>query len=252
MSRRPILAGNWKMNKTPSEAAELARALRRDLSRYSDVDVVLGPTYVSLPAVLAEVADSPLGVAAQNLHWEPKGAYTGEISGPMLKELGCTYVIIGHSERRQYFGETEETVNKRVRAAFDAGLIPILCVGESLEAREAGSTQNVVGSQLKGGLAGFSSGELEGLVVAYEPVWAIGTGRTATDEQAQEVHAFIRNLLRELFDGGFAEATRIQYGGSVKPSNVAGLMSQPDIDGALVGGASLSADSFSSLVQNAR
>jgi len=240
------------MNKTPAEAAELAKALRRNLSRYSDVDIVLGPTYVALPAVIAEVADSPLGVAGQNLHWEPKGAYTGEISGPMLKSLGCDYVIIGHSERRQYFGETEESVNKRIRAAFDAGLTPILCVGESLEAREAGNTQSVVGGQVEGGLAGFSSRELQGLVVAYEPVWAIGTGRTATDEQAQEVHAFIRNLLETLFDSEFAQATRIQYGGSVKPGNVAGLMSQTDIDGALVGGASLSADTFTSLVQNAR
>ena len=250
MSRRPIIAGNWKMNKSPSEAAQLARELRRSLSKVKTADVVIGPTFVALPGAAEAIAGSPIGLAAQNLHWESKGAYTGEISGPMLKELGCTHVIIGHSERRQYFGETEETVNKRVNAALDHGLIPIMCIGETLEQREAGETMKVVKRQLLGGLDNFTAEQLAGLVLAYEPVWAIGTGRTASVEQAQEVHAFIRGVLAERFGGDFAQATRIQYGGSVKPGNVAGLMAQTDIDGALVGGASLSAETFTELVLN--
>ena len=250
MSRRPIMAGNWKMNKTPSEAADLARALRRNLSRFKGVDVVLGPPFVSIPAVAEAIANSPLEIAAQNLHWEDKGAYTGEISGPMIAELGCTYVIIGHSERRQHFGETDETVNKRIRAAFAHGLLPIVCIGETLDEREAGQTRDRVESQLGDGLAGFDESDLSGMVLAYEPVWAIGTGRTATTEQAQEVHEFIRSFLAKRFSAAFAEKTRIQYGGSVKAANVAALMAQPDIDGALVGGASLTAESFSALVEN--
>ena len=250
MSRQPIMAGNWKMNKTPSEAAELARTLRRNLARFKGVDVVLSPPFVSLPAVAEALANSPLDLAAQNLHWEDKGAYTGEISGPMLAEIGCTYVIIGHSERRQYFGETDETVNKRIRAAYAHGLKPIVCIGETLEEREAGRTRERIETQLEGGLAGFGEADLDGMVLAYEPVWAIGTGRTASTEQAQEVHAFIRSLLTSRFSASFAQKTRIQYGGSVKPANVAALMAETDIDGALVGGASLTAESFSALVEN--
>lgn len=248
MARRPIFAGNWKMHKAPHAARQLALDLRRSLSRIDSADVVLAPVFVSLPAVAEAIQGSPLALAAQNMHWEQSGAYTGEVSGPMLKEVGCTYVIIGHSERRQYFGETDERVNLKVKAAIASGLRPIVCIGESLAERDAGRTTERVEIQLGGGLARLEPRDLGDLVLAYEPIWAIGTGRTATAEQAQEVHAFIRGALASRFGGDVAAATRIQYGGSVKPDNVAGLMAEPDIDGALVGGASLTADSFGAIV----
>jgi triosephosphate isomerase len=250
MARRAIIAGNWKMNKGPAEAAELARGVLRG-TRDVRAEVVVAPTFVALAAVADVIRGSHVALAAQNLHWEDSGAYTGEISAPMLAELGCRYVIIGHSERRQLFGETDETVNRKVRAALAHGLVPIVCVGESLEEREAGETRARVGRQLAGGLDGISGEDVGRMVLAYEPIWAIGTGRTASDEQAQEVHAFIREQVAERWGSQTASALRIQYGGSVKSSNVAGLMSCADIDGALVGGASLQADGFSQLVSNA-
>jgi len=248
--RRPIIAGNWKMNKGPAAASALAMGIRDAVEGVRNADIVVAPVSVSLSAVADALRGSRVALSAQNLHWEDSGAYTGEISAPMLKELGCSYVIIGHSERRQYFGETDETVNFKVKAALAHGLTPIVCFGESLEERESGTTEARVESQLVGGLAGISASDLAGMVLAYEPIWAIGTGRTASEEQAQDVHAFVRNTLAARYDRATAEAVRIQYGGSVKPANVAGLMAQPDIDGALVGGASLTADTFGALVAN--
>jgi len=248
--RRKIVAGNWKMNKTVPEAQALVRELRGMVSVLRDkVEIVLAPPFVALYPVAKAIEDSNLKLAAQNCHWEASGAFTGEVSAPMLKELGCTYVILGHSERRQFFGETDETVNKRAQAVLKAGLLPILCVGETLAEREAGRTLEVVERQVKGGLAGFGAGDVARFVLAYEPVWAIGTGRTATTAQAQEVHAALRAQLARLYDGGAAEQVRIQYGGSVKPDNAAELLGQKDVDGALVGGASLKAGDFAAIVK---
>jgi triosephosphate isomerase len=247
--RTPIIAGNWKMNKTVEEAKALVQDLKACVSDVTDVEVVVCPPFVSLVPVAEILQGSNIGVGAQNLFWEKSGAYTAEIAGPMLTSAGCTYVIIGHSERRAYFNETDETVNKRIFAALDEGLKPIVCVGETLEEREKGETFDVIKRQVTEGLANLSVEQMQSLVVAYEPVWAIGTGKTATPGQAQEVHAFIRKLLGEMFDEATATATRIQYGGSVKPANVTELMNQPDIDGALVGGASLKADSFEQIVK---
>lgn len=249
--RRKIVAGNWKMNKTVPEALALVRELRELVSGAQGVEVVVAPPFVALAAVAREVEGSNIRLAAQNCHWEASGAFTGEVSAPMLKDVGCAYVIVGHSERRQFFGETDETVNKRARAVRQAGMTPIICVGETLAEREAGRTLEVVERQVAGALAGFSAGEVAGFVLAYEPVWAIGTGRTATSEQAQEVHGAIRAQLGRLFDGGTAERVRIQYGGSVKPDNAAELMGKPDVDGALVGGASLKAGDFAAIVKAA-
>jgi triosephosphate isomerase len=251
MDRLPVIAGNWKMNMSPQEAAELASTICAGLKSNLLGEVIVSPTYLALNTVLQAAANSEVKVAAQNLHWEDKGAYTGEVSAPMLKAAGCTHVIIGHSERRQYFGETDETVNLKVKAALSHQLIPIVCVGESLEERERGETERRVEIQLRGGLTGLNNSHARQIIMAYEPIWAIGTGRTASPEQAQEVHHFIRGVLGVRFSKETASAIRIQYGGSVKSANVAVLMSQPDIDGALVGGASLSADSFISLVNNA-
>jgi triosephosphate isomerase len=242
--RTPFIAGNWKMNLNSVEARDLAQQLNTGSLEIEGVDIAVAPTATSLVAVLQVLADSKIEVAAQNIHWESSGAYTGEISAEMIKELGCSMVIIGHSERRQYFGETNETVNKRLHAALKSGLKPIVCVGETIEQREAGKTMDVVGSQLNEGLAGVSDEQMKHVTIAYEPVWAIGTGKTATTEQAQEVHAFLRGLLKEIFNEQVAQNVRIQYGGSVKPSNAKELLEQEDIDGALVGGASLTADSF--------
>ena len=250
MDRKPVIAGNWKMNKSPREAAELASAICAGLNASLQGEVILSPTHLALDTVLQSTANSTVKVAAQNLHWEDKGAYTGEVSAPMLKSAGCTHVIIGHSERRQYFGETDESVNLKVKAALAHQLVPIVCVGESLEERERGETERRVEIQLRGGLTELDDSQARQIIVAYEPIWAIGTGRTASPEQAQEVHRFIRNVLEARFSEETANAIRIQYGGSVKSSNVAVLMTQPDIDGALVGGASLTADSFISLVNN--
>ena len=248
MSRIPLLAGNWKMHGTRVEAAALARGLAAKLGKVSGREVLVAPTFTALDVVADAIAGSGILLAAQNVHWEAKGAFTGELSVAMLKEARCTHVIIGHSERRQYFGETDETVRKRTAAALAGDLTPIVCVGETLEQREANKTVAVVTTQVNGALAGLGDKQIERLVVAYEPVWAIGTGRTATPAQAQEVHALIRQLLKALASGGVAEKVRILYGGSVKPDNIDTLMAQPDIDGALVGGASLEVDGFARIV----
>ncbi len=249
MARLPIIAGNWKMNKTVGEAVELVKQLKVSLSGAEGVEVIVAPPFTALYAVHKELEGSSIGLAAQNLHWEEKGAYTGEISTLMLKELGCQYVIVGHSERRQLFGETDETVNKRVKAALGQGMNPIFCMGETLKEREDGRTFTVVGNQLEGGLEGIKENEVLEMVIAYEPVWAIGTGKTATPEQAEEVHQFIRQRMEERYTREIAEEVRIQYGGSVTPENVKGLMGQKDIDGALVGGASLKSETFSRIVR---
>ncbi|MCR4437488.1 MAG: triose-phosphate isomerase [bacterium] len=250
--RRKIIAGNWKMYKTVSEAKELAKALKvRLVNEVKKLDVVVIPPFTDLLAVAEILRESGISWGAQNLHWEAKGAFTGEVSGEMIKSTGASYVIIGHSERRQYFGETDETVNRRLKAALQAGLTPIVCIGETLGQRQASQTLQVLESQLRGALQGFSAEQLRGVVIAYEPVWAIGTGVNATPEQAQEAHQFVRQLIAQLAGDGCAEAMRIQYGGSVKPDNARALLSLPDVDGALVGGASLEADSFAAIVKAA-
>ncbi len=249
MTRLPFIAGNWKMNKTVGEAVELVRQLKATISGVKDVEVAVAPPFTALAAVHKELSDSSLRLAAQNLFWEEKGAFTGEISPLMLKEIGCQYVIIGHSERRQFFGETNETVNKRIKAALTQSLNPIFCVGETLKEREEEKTFSVIEAQLEGGLKGIVGQEVRKIVMAYEPVWAIGTGKTATPEQAEAVHQFIRKTMECLHGREAAEGLRIQYGGSVTPENVKGLMSQKDIDGALVGGASLKAETFSRIVR---
>ncbi|MCA9404552.1 MAG: triose-phosphate isomerase [Candidatus Omnitrophica bacterium] len=248
--RKSIIAGNWKLNKTCKEAVELVTELNRELSETTEVDVVVCPPFTALRDISDVLVDSKIGLGAQNLYWEDSGAFTGEISAPMIKDAGAQYVIIGHSERRQFFGETDETVNKKIRAALAHELTPIVCVGEMLEDREAGRTEEVIKTQFSGSFAGLSAEEMEKLVIAYEPVWAIGTGKTATKEQAQEVHQLIRQLLTAAHGESTAESIRIQYGGSVKPDNIAELIAQPDIDGALVGGASLKSDSFTQIVKN--
>lgn len=245
--RTPLIAGNWKMYKTLPEAVQTAKELVGFLTNTDSVEVMIAPTFTSLAAVGEVLKSSSVALGAQNLHWETEGAFTGEISAPMLLSVGCRYVIIGHSERRQYFGETDETVNRRIRAALDAGLRPILCVGETEGERDRGETFSVLDKQMQDGLKDFVSEDLGDLVVAYEPVWAIGTGKTATAEQAQEVHRHLRQYLETAFDKSFSGSVRILYGGSVKPDNVADLMAQPDLDGALVGGASLKAESFSKI-----
>lgn len=249
--RQPVIAGNWKMNKTPAEAAELARALVSEIGPVANVERVLCPPFVALAAVAPVLAGTGIGLGAQNMHWEKAGAFTGEVSAPMLAGL-CQYVIIGHSERRQYFGETDETVNKKVKAALAHGLTPIICVGENLAENEAGQTRAVVARHVRGAYQGLSADEALKTIIAYEPVWAIGTGRAATPEGANAVHAdCIRPLLAELFSAQLAQALRIQYGGSVTAANAAALMAQPDIDGALVGGASLKVADFSAIVRAA-
>jgi triosephosphate isomerase len=237
------------MYKTPKEAAETARELDQRVASVVGVDIMIAPTYTALAAVNAVIYQGPVALGAQNLFWEAEGAYTGEISARMLQSVGCTYCIIGHSERRQYFAETDQTVNKKIRAAIEAQLIPVFCVGETEKEREAGQTFSVLDKQVQKGLEGLVSEELGTLVIAYEPVWAIGTGKTATDDQAQEAHQFIRSLVQKNFGDARAESIRILYGGSVKPANIAALMEMPDIDGALVGGASLDAESFSQIVK---
>lgn len=250
--RRPIVAGNWKMNKTVGEALTLVRELRGMVSMIRDkVEVVVAPPFTALSAVAKAIEDSNIHLAAQNCFWENWGAYTGEVSAPMIAEVGCQYVILGHSERRQYFGETDETVNRRVKAALGSQLLPIICIGETLAQREGGGTLEVVTRQLSAALAGFAAADVACFVIAYEPVWAIGTGRNATTGQAQEVHAHIREQLTGLYGREISEQVRIQYGGSVKPENAAELMGQPDIDGALVGGASLKAGDFAAIVKAA-
>ena len=248
--RKLIIAGNWKMNKTVAESLDLANGLVRELKEVKELDIAICPPFTALSEVSKAVMDSNIRLGAQNMSQNGYGAHTGEIAAGMLKEFSTKYVILGHSERREYQRESDELIAAKAKAAHEAGLKPIVCVGEQLEERESGNTENVVGTQVRGSLAGLTTEEMLGTVIAYEPVWAIGTGKTATAEQAQEVHAFIRNLLADLFDADTAKAVRIQYGGSVKPDNARELMSQPDVDGALVGGASLDVRVFSELIKN--
>jgi triosephosphate isomerase len=251
--RRPLIVGNWKMHKTATEAAEFVRQfvslLEPPGSGAQAVEIVLAPPFTALAAVAKALPPAPrLGLSAQNLFWEDKGAFTGEVSGPMLTDLGCQYVIVGHSERRQFFGDTDEGVNKKVRAALRHGLRPILCLGESLAQREMGQTESVITSQIQKGLQDMSSDEVRQVVIAYEPVWAIGTGRAATPEQAIQVHQHLRGLLDQQGGRGTGSQTRILYGGSVTPDNAGAFLAAPDIDGALVGGACLDPKSFARIV----
>ncbi len=247
--RKPMMAGNWKMNKTVEEAVALAQAIRDSVSGVESVDRVICPTFVCLPAVQQAVQGSSVAVGAQNMHWAESGAYTGEVSAAMLQGL-VDYVIIGHSERRQYFAETDESVNKKIHAALAAGLTPIVCVGESLAQNEAGETQSFVSGQVKAALAGLSGDQVQSLIIAYEPIWAIGTGRAATSQQAQDIcGGTVRAAVAELFGDDVAQATRILYGGSTNAKNIGEIMQQPDIDGALIGGASLQPDSYASMVK---
>ncbi len=250
MARTLFIAGNWKMHYTAAETKAVLGELKAKVADISTIDIAICPTFTGLCAAVEATKGSNVAIGSQNVHWEAKGAFTGEISAAMLCEIPVTYAIIGHSERRQYFGETDETVNKRTKAALAAGLKPIVCVGELLEERESDQTAAVVSRQIKGGLAGLTADQMKQVTIAYEPVWAIGTGLTASPQQAQDVHALIRGLLKEMF-GSVADTVRIQYGGSVKAGNVKELMSCPDIDGALVGGASLKAQDFSDLLHNA-
>lgn len=247
MAKRLMIAGNWKMNKTVAEALELVQNLTRHVAELSVADVVICPPCLALDAVRKAVAGTPLAVGAQNVHWAESGAFTGEISAAMLKEIRVKYVIIGHSERRQHFGETDATVNLRLKAALAAALKPIVCVGETLAQRQAGEMETVVAKQLEAGLAGLSAADMQNTILAYEPIWAIGTGLTATPVQADEMHAFLRRQIRDRFDK-VAGRTRILYGGSVKPGNAAALLRRKNIDGALVGGASLDAKNFLKIV----
>ncbi len=248
MARTKLICGNWKLHKTIAESIELATAIKNAVGPVRDVEVAVAPVFTALHAVAKRLEGSAVAVAAHDCFWEDQGAWTGEVSARLLKDVGCKYVIIAHSERRQHFGELDASANLKVRAALRNGLDPILCVGETLTERDAGEAFHVVGRQLDGGLVELQAKDVERLVIAYEPVWAIGTGRTATPQQAQEMHAFIRGKLTEKFTNT-AEQIRIQYGGSVKPDNAALLMDQPDIDGALVGGASLKADDFLKIVK---
>ncbi len=249
MARVPMLAGNWKMHGTRTEATTLGRMLAEKVGQVTDREVLIAPPFTALDAARNAIVGTHILLGAQNVHGEDQGAFTGEISAAMLVEAGCTHVIIGHSERRQYYGETDATVNARLRGAVRARLIPIVCVGETLAEREAGTTMAVIERQVRGGLAGIASEHHPRIILAYEPVWAIGTGRTATPEQAQEVHLAVRNLIHELAGPTVANGVRILYGGSVKPDNIDALMAQPDLDGALVGGASLDAVAFARIVK---
>ena len=255
MERKKVIAGNWKMNMTASEGAQLIADIRSNCDGACGCacapEVMVFPPFTSIAAVQEAAKGTPLVVGAQNVHWAENGAFTGEISAKMLVEMGVTHVIIGHSERRQYFGETDETVNKRVKAALAAGLKVVLCVGETLEEREKGVTEAIIEKQVRWDLYGVTMDQLDNVILAYEPVWAIGTGKTATNEQAQEVHAFIRALIGKAFCPVCAGKLRILYGGSMKPANAAGLLAQPDIDGGLIGGAALKAADFLALVKAA-
>jgi triosephosphate isomerase len=250
--RTPFVAANWKMYKTVHDAVVYAKEFRRMVKDIEDVEIVIAPPFTAIHAVAEAARSTVIGVAAQNLFWEKEGAYTGEVSAAMVKEAGAEYVIIGHSERRQYFGETDLTVNRKVTASLDAQLTPIVCVGETLEQREKGETWNVLDQQIKQGLDALSPTQVGSLVIAYEPVWAIGTGRTATAAQAQEAHAHIRKRLRGWFGDEAATGCHVIYGGSVKPENVVELSAQPDVDGALVGGASLDIQAFYKIVVGSR
>ena len=248
-NRRPMIAGNWKMYKTIAETRAFFDQIAPLIFGVEHCDMVVAAPFTALAAA-AELADKlGIGISAQDLYWEKEGAFTGEVSAAMLREAGCRYTLIGHSERRQFFGETEDTVNRKLKIALEAGLTPIVCVGELLAEREAGKTEDVLGRQLSGGLAGLTGSAFSPIIIAYEPVWAIGTGRTATPDIAQETHAFIRKHLAGMLSSAAAERCRILYGGSVKPENISGLMAQPDIDGGLVGGASLDPRSFAAIVR---
>jgi triosephosphate isomerase len=252
--RKPFIAGNWKMNTDIQSSVDLAKAVAAgsaDPLASGEITVAVCPPSVYLSAVGQALSSSSVGLGAQNMYSEPKGAFTGEVSAPMLKDVGCAYVLCGHSERRHVFGETDEMINKKVHAALSGGLLPILCVGELIEERQAEQTEAVVGRQLQQGLAGIDQAKMEAVTIAYEPVWAIGTGLTATPQQAQEVHAFIRKTLADMYDASLADQIRIQYGGSAKPSNAAELLGEPDVDGLLVGGASLKADDFLAIIDAA-
>ncbi len=249
--RKTIIAGNWKMYKTLKEGQELAVGLRRELYKIETVDIVICPPYTLLDYLSDALETSNIVLGAQDCYWQEEGAFTGEVSCNMIKDAGCSFVIIGHSERRQYFGETNDSVNKKLKAALKAGLLPIVCVGETLTERENNKTFEVLTDHVQNGLKDITAEDMEKIIIAYEPVWAIGTGKTATPQQAEEAHKFIRGLLSKLFSRETADITRIQYGGSVKPENITELMKQPDIDGALVGGASLSTESFSTIVNKA-
>lgn len=245
--RIPVIAGNWKLFKTIAESVALVNELKPLVANSQGVEIVVAPVFTALSRVSDAIGGTNIRLAAQNCYWEEEGAFTGEVAPKLLKDAGCSHVIIGHSERRQYFGETDLTVNRKTRAAIAAGLTAIVCVGELLAERESEQTFPVIESQIKGALAGLAADDFTRIIIAYEPVWAIGTGKTASDAQAQEVHSFIRQLIVRLFNQSVADAVRILYGGSVKPDNVKGLMVQPDIDGALVGGASLKAESFAAI-----
>ena len=247
--RTPIVTANWKMHKTIAESVALAAEVVRLVSETVETEVIVAPTFVALDAVAKALRGSTIGLAAQNLFWEPAGAFTGEISAPLLKAAGCSHVILGHSERRQHFSDTDEQINRRLHAALDHGLIPIVCVGEYLEDRQAGRTQEVVGRQLKGTLGTLTKSRMGAIVIAYEPVWAIGTGVTASADEAQEVHAFIRSWVSERLPEA-AATMRILHGGSVTAANSVALMCEPDIDGLLVGGASLNAKEFAAIVRS--
>ena len=247
--RKPLIAGNWKLHKTLSEAKQLATSLAENLADVTEVDIVVAPVFTALTTVAEAIQGSPVKLAAQNCYPEETGAFTGEVSPALLKDAGCEYVIIGHSERRQLLEESDHFINQKLIKALEAGLKPILCIGETLQERESDQMLEVLTTQIKGGLANLSAPHMANVVIAYEPVWAIGTGKTASDEQAQEAHSFIRGLLMGLFTLEVSAATRILYGGSVKPNNVDGLMAMDDIDGALVGGASLKAEDFIRLVR---
>ncbi len=251
MSRRTLIAGNWKLNKTIEEAIELVTMLKRLITDFQNVDVVVCPPYTALSEVSEILMESEIKLGAQDIYWEEKGAFTGEVSASLVKNAGAEFAIIGHSERRQFFHETHETVNKKTKAALKNGLGPVVCVGESLAEREADKTFQWIDGQLKGAFSGFGAQDMQKIVIAYEPVWAIGTGKVATPAEAQEVHAFIRKWISKSFGEEAAKSMRILYGGSVKPDNISSLVSEADIDGALVGGASLDAAGFSDIVKSA-
>ncbi len=248
--RRVVIAGNWKMNKNIGESIDLANSVKRSLYDIADLDIVLCPPFTSLSDVREIIMGSNIKLGAQDVHWEKEGAFTGEVSAGMLKSIGCEYCIVGHSERRALFGETNETVNRKAKALLKEGIMPIVCVGEKLEERKAGKTFDVVKDHMTNSLSGLTVEEMKKVIIAYEPVWAIGTGVNATKDEAEEVHRYIRGLLDDMFNGEVAKSVTIQYGGSVKPDNIKELISEEDVDGALVGGASLKSDSFVQLVNN--
>ncbi|MCF7873751.1 MAG: triose-phosphate isomerase [Candidatus Omnitrophica bacterium] len=248
--RKPFIAGNWKMNKIATEAADLVSKLKENVGSFKDADILICPPYTSLLAAQEAIKDSVIELGAQNMHWEANGAFTGEVSAAMLKDIGVKFVIIGHSERRKYFSETNQQVNKKIKAAISADLLPIVCVGESLEQREQQKEKEVVEKQLREGFDSLSQADLEKVTVAYEPVWAIGTGKTATGEQADQMHSFIREWFKKNFSDQAAEKLRVLYGGSVKPTNIKELIAKENIDGALVGGASLKPLDFTEIIKN--